>query len=348
MRPPPPGDDYPPRTSTSAADHDETRHAAEAEDLDHQFDAIVAGLRRDVRRLRQQVERFARGYQKRAEALSRRPADQAPRTDEATQLAHRRLRQLELVVTHLESSAAYLLGSGLAPGEADGDERLDVAQRVLESLEAERERLYRDVHDGPAQVLANAIFEVEYLERIVERAPVETRGPLRAELTNLKGQFRSSLEAVRQMIYDLRPPVLSELGLAGALRTYAAEYQERNGLVVSCRLDDGDTGLTAPQELAVYRVMQEALQNTHKHARASAVGIDWVRAEDGGWALRCNDDGVGFDLVRAARRPRSVGLLSMRERAELIGGSLQIRSAPGQGTTVTLQLPATKESGALG
>ena len=96
------------------------------------------------------------------------------------------------------------------------------------------------------------------------------------------------------------------------------------------------------EELAVYRVMQEALQNVHKHAHASAVGMAWSRANDS-WVLHVTDDGMGFDLVKAARHKKSVGLLSMRERAELIGGSLQIQSTPGKGTAVTLLLPIEKK-----
>jgi two-component system sensor histidine kinase DegS len=249
---------------------------------------------------------------------------------------------LQLVVQHIESSAAYLLGSGIDPSSTVEDESVDVAQRVLGSLEAERERLYRDVHDGPAQVLANAIFEVEYLERIAERAPAEVRQTLRTELSNLKGQFRGSLDSVRGMIYDLRPPELTELGLAEAMRNYASEWELRCGIKVASQLDLQDTGLSPMDELAVYRVMQEALQNVHKHAHASAVGIAWSRANDS-WVLHVTDDGMGFDLVKAARHKKSVGLLSMRERAELIGGSLQIQSTPGKGTAVTLLLPVEKK-----
>src|SRR5438045_1623565 len=101
-------------------------------DLDALFDVLVDGLRRDVRRIRQQVERFRRAYQKKSAT-----------DDEATRRAFRRLRQLQLVADHIESSAAYLVGAGVAP-ERKGDERVDLDRRVLESLEAERERLVRD------------------------------------------------------------------------------------------------------------------------------------------------------------------------------------------------------------
>jgi two-component system sensor histidine kinase DegS len=112
-------------------------------------------------------------------------------------------------------------------------------------------------------------------------------------------------------------------------------------------LDAGDTGLEPAQELAIYRVMQEALQNVHKHAQASAVGIVWQKSNDQ-WLMHCTDDGVGFDIVKVARRQRSVGLLAMRERAELIGARLQVQSTPGQGTAVTLLLPTSKEGDTLG
>jgi len=293
-----------------------------------------------VRNLRQQVEKYARTYQKHAEDRGRHTTN--GELDGETQRDYRRLKQLQLVVQHIESSAAYLLGSGIDPSSDAEDESVEAAQRVLGSLEAERERLYRDVHDGPAQVLANAIFEVEYLERIAERAPAEMRQTLKTELANIKGQFRGSLDSVRAMIYDLRPPELTELGLAEAMRNYASEWELRCGIKVTSQLDLKDTGLSPTDELAVYRIMQEALQNVHKHAHASAVGIAWSRANDN-WVLHVTDDGMGFDLVKAARHKKSVGLLSMRERAELIGGTLQIQSTPGKGTAVTLLLPVEKK-----
>ena len=327
------------RSYTSHTSTQPTRLIKDGDDLEAQFDGIVDALRKDLRRTRQQVDKSARAYQRTAEAQSRNSLDGRP--DEATQKAYRRLKQLQLVVQHIESSAAYLLGSGIEPEpKDDGMGTLNVAQRVLESLEAERERLYRDVHDGPAQVLANAIFEVEYLERIAERAPSEVRQTLKAELAGLKTQFRSSLDSVRAMIFDLRPPELRELGLAEAMRNYTTEWESRCGMKVLSTLETTPTELSPAHELAVYRVLQEALQNVHKHAQASTVGVVWQRSS-AAWTLYVTDDGGGFDLVKAARRAKSVGLLSMRERAELIGGSLQIQSTPGKGTAVTLLLPAT-------
>src|SRR5258706_7593 len=251
------------------------RVARPADDLDAQFGDIVDALRLEVRNLRKQVEKYGGTYQKHAEDRRRHTTN--GELDEETQRDYRRLKQLQLVVQHIESSAAYLLGSGIDPSSSAEDESVEVAQRVLGSLEAERERLYRDVHDGPAQVLANAIFEVEYLERIAERAPAEVRQTLRTELSNLKGQFRGSLDSVRAMIYDLRPPELTELGLAEAMRNYASEWELRCGIKVGSQLDLKDTGLRPTDELAVYRIMQEALQNVHKHAHGSRINTMGIR-----------------------------------------------------------------------
>ncbi len=307
------------------------------DDLQAQFDAITEGLRADVRRLRLEVARFGRGYQSQAETSG---VDQAP----GIARAFRRYGQLKMAVDHIASSTAFLTGAGDQPaGDARLDGNMDVAHRVLDSLEAERERLYRDVHDGPAQVLANAMFEVEYLERVADRVPGDLPATLRPELAELKARLRSSLESVRAMIYDLRPPMLAELGLAAAMRDYATEFQGRHGTALECDVDDAATGLAPVQELAVYRVMQEALQNVHKHARAIAVRLGWGRTDDG-WSLSCADDGVGFDPLRAGRRRSSVGLIAMRERAELIGGSLYVLSSPGQGTNIRLELPVPREA----
>src|SRR5947208_12905544 len=266
---------------------DPVRVARTPDDLDEQFDAFVDALRRGVRTVRQQVEKYGRTYQKHAEDRSRETTH--GELDEETQRDYRRLKQLQLVIQHIESSAAYLLGSGIDPSSDSDDVSVEVAQRVLGSLEAERERLYRDVHDGPAQVLANAIFEVEYLERVAERASSEVRQTLRSELSGLKGQFRSSLDSVRAMIYDLRPPELSELPLAEAMRNYGSEWESRCGIKVASTLDTAETGLTPTAELAIYRVMQEALQNVHKHARATSVGVNWSRSNRT-WVLHVTDD----------------------------------------------------------
>lgn len=301
-----------------------------AAELDTRFEAITRGFREHVDDLNRSVEEYRAAVHSLAESLRDDPA-----ATDALHDARTRLSRLELAAAHVASSLAYLTGAGAVP--ADQDETREISARVLDGIEFERQRLYREVHDGPAQVLTNAIFEIEFFERIADRAAADVRAQLLSELANLRSQLRDSLENVRGMIFDLRPPALAQLGLAEAMRAYAAEFQSRFGLTVETDLRSGPTGLTPDQELAIYRILQEALQNVHKHASARSVRVSW-RRESGRWTLGIADDGVGFDVVRASRRSKSYGLVTMRERAEVIGAAFEVRSAPGNGTTITLSV----------
>ena len=309
----------------------EANPIALSHDLDARFNEIADAMRTGLEQLNRRLDAYRGAYQSLA-AVAR--ADDAP----SMQLLHEsraRLQKLELAAAHIASSLAFLTGLGTAPG--DNDETRALAVTMLEGIEHERQRLYREVHDGPAQVLTNAIFEIEFFERIADRASAEIRAQLLTELSTLRSQLRESLEDVRGMIFDLRPPALATLGLAEAMRAYTAEFESRFGLTVETDLRAGPTGLGPDQELAIYRILQEALQNVHKHANARSITVAW-RRELGRWTLSIVDDGQGFDLVRAARRAKSFGLVTMRERAEVIGASFEIRSSPGGGTAVTLSV----------
>lgn len=298
-------------------------------DLDAQFNAIAEDLQAWLGRLSERIDAYRAAYQRRAEAGN---VD-----DAATVEAFHRLHRLELVASHIAASLGYLVGTRGAPGQHD--EVREMAARILESLEADRQRLYREVHDGPAQVLANAMFEIEFFERVADRAPADVRAQLRSELASLRSQLRDSLESVRAMIFELRPPELAQLGLAEAMRAYAAEFQSRFGIAIDLELRPGPTGLSPEQELAIYRVMQEALQNVQRHSRAQRVRVRWQR--DGGrWTLTVSDDGVGFDASIESLRAKNFGLLIMRERADVIGATFDVRSTPGGGTTITLSVAA--------
>ncbi len=300
-------------------------------DLEKRYDDVASALRDHLDEMNGHVDEYRKIFESLAEAT--RVDD--PGGTESLHRARARLGRLELAAGHIASSLAYLAGVGKPPGESD--EMREIAARVLDGVEHERQRLYRDVHDGPAQVLTNAIFEIEFFERIADRAPADVRAQLLSELASLRTQLRDSLEDVRGMIFDLRPPALATLGLAEAMRAYAAEVQSRFNLTVETDLRAGPTGLRPDQELAIYRVLQEALQNVQKHSAARAVQVNW-RRESGRWTLGIVDDGVGFDLVRAARRSKSFGLVTMRERAEVIGASFEVRSSPGSGTSIVLSL----------
>ena len=211
--------------------------------------------------------------------------------------------------------------------------RMDV---VIEAQEAERSRLAREVHDGPAQALSNAIFQVEYLERIVETDPALAR----TELRHLRELLRRELGDVRSFISELRPPLLTELGLNGAILDAVEQMRTLTGLPISTSLDADGDALTAGKQTVVLRVVQEALQNVRKHAAASTASVGThIDGED--WVVEVRDDGRGFDPgTAAAPGRRSYGLQFMRERAELIGARLDVRSQPDGGTVVRLVIPS--------
>ena len=206
---------------------------------------------------------------------------------------------------------------------------------VVEAREAERARLAREIHDGPAQALANAIFQVDYVERVMESDPRLAR----AELRYLRDMLRRQLGEVRAVVSQLRPPLLDELGLNASILDAVEHMRTLTGLPIATALDADADALGAGTATAVLRVVQEALQNVHKHAAASSASVA-TRIEGADWVVEVTDDGRGFDQgAIAAHARRNYGLQFMRERAELIGAKLDVRSRPDGGTVVRLAIP---------
>ena len=205
---------------------------------------------------------------------------------------------------------------------------------LIEAQEEERRRLARDIHDGPAQLLANVVFRIDVAQTLLlgdtERA--------RAELEQLKQLVRHSLQDVRKIIFDLRPLALDDLGLIPALRSYVGGLQEKAGLAVGLRVAGEQRRLPTAHEVALFRLVQEALHNVSKHAGTDTAEVE-VEFAECEVRITVADHGRGFDPRAAAGAPDRLGLRSMRERAELFGGSLSLRSAPGNGTVLTASVP---------
>ncbi len=216
----------------------------------------------------------------------------------------------------------------------------DAQMRVLEAEEAERSRLAREVHDGPAQALSNGIFQVEVVERLLDRDDRLARQELKA----LREMLARELRAVRAYLSQLRPPLLADLGLSGAIREAADQIGSVLGVAVKVELDDRIDSLPEPVEIVVLRIVQEALQNVRKHAAPRTVSVRAARGA-GGWIVEVRDDGKGFDPEHTAaiHGRRSFGLQFMRERAGLIGARFEVRSRPELGTVVRMVVPAGTE-----
>jgi two-component system sensor histidine kinase UhpB len=211
-------------------------------------------------------------------------------------------------------------------------ERATSAGRALTAQEDERRRIAQELHDEVGQSLTAVLLE---LKRVGDHAPEEVR----AELREVQETTRNSLDEIRRIARRLRPGVLHELGLTSALRSLATEYSTR-GVSVRARIEPDLPDLAEDAELVVYRIAQEGLTNTARHARAEQVDLT-LRRTPGGVELLVRDDGRG---LRGA--PEGAGIRGMRERALLAGAELTVGSSPAGGTEVRLRLPArTPEMG---
>ncbi len=204
-----------------------------------------------------------------------------------------------------------------------------------EAVAEERHRIAREIHDGLAQDLAAVRIRARLWHRLVDEAPQQ----MHAELDALRDLLSQHIRDVRRAIFALRPVALEELGFHPALRQFAADFGEQNQIDVVLQLAD-EAPLPTFMEAVLFRVVQEALHNVAKHARATTVWIA-LRVEGGAVHLTVRDDGVGFDpatLEEAARRGH-VGLKQMRERVAGLKGTFTLQSAPGEGTEIRIILP---------
>ena len=201
------------------------------------------------------------------------------------------------------------------------------------SILAERNRLALELHDAVSQKLFSLVLTAEAAGTLLDRdadAPAA-----RAQLAKVQESARSALDELRSLIFELRPPDLARDGLCGALRKHVEVVRPLLPQAIEVDLED-DLEVEPARAREILRIAQEALANALRHAEAEHV---WVRlgAEDGRLVLEVRDDGVGFDPGAAAVRSRRLGLTSMEERAQRLGGQLTLRSEPGAGTTVRLE-----------
>ncbi len=218
-------------------------------------------------------------------------------------------------------------------GAAEGASRFRSASRqVFQIIEEERLRIARDMHDGPAQSMANLVLQAEVLEKLLGKDP---EAVLR-ELNHFKSGVRDALDETRRLIFDLRPMTLDDLGLVPTLRKFIKEQGEKAGITARFHLVGEERRLPGNYEAVLFRIVQEALTNVRKHANARTVEVTLSLQPHRAVAV-VKDDGEGFDVPATEARQgktRNLGLISMRERADLEKGSLEIRSQIGKGTEV--------------
>jgi signal transduction histidine kinase len=207
---------------------------------------------------------------------------------------------------------------------------------VTHSQEEERKRLARDLHDDTVQSLIAIGQRIELCRASLDD-PAEARG----QLTDVRRMVTEAIQSIRHFSYELRPLALEDLGLVPALQLLVNDLARADSLEVDLEIDGQPQGLAPDLEVAIYRIVQEALQNVHKHAHASEVK---VRAEFTSEvvAIAVRDDGVGFIVPPSPTElasQGSFGLMGIEERAQLFGGKLEIHSQPGHGTELKVTLP---------
>jgi signal transduction histidine kinase len=216
-------------------------------------------------------------------------------------------------------------------------ERAHLLERVVRVAEDERTRLSAELHDGPVQRLSAVLVGLDRVRLRLVRGDVQDAIALLAQ-----GQQRVSDEVrdLRQLMAELRPPILDERGLDAALTGYVREFEQQTGITAQAEVHVGRR-LSASHETVLYRVLQEALTNVRKHSRAGEVAVV-LRDVGHVVELAVRDDGVGFDPGASGLRIDSMnhfGLSVMRERLEMAGGRFELHSQPGEGTTIVAAFP---------
>ncbi|OAH54587.1 MULTISPECIES: sensor histidine kinase [Bacillaceae] len=215
--------------------------------------------------------------------------------------------------------------------------------QVMEAQEEERKRLSREIHDGPAQMMANLLVRSDLIEKIYREYGVEEAFK---EIRDLKKMVRSALYEVRRIIYDLRPMALDDLGLIPTLKKYLATVNEYNRSE-SAKPDiqfvnmGMDKRLPTKLEVALFRLIQESVQNALKHADASVIQVKLEINKEHVLAV-VKDNGKGF--VVSEKKSGSFGIMGMKERVELLEGDITFHSKPSEGTAVLISVPVLKQT----
>jgi len=208
---------------------------------------------------------------------------------------------------------------------------------VLQGAEEERQRIARDLHDDTAQALSGLVLRLQMARRLDDGERRE------ALLQDMHREIRRASEGVHRILRGLRPPALTEAGLSAAIRAQAREIFAPTAVSAKVHAEAVDDLLEADGNLALYRIVQEALSNVVRHADASNVVIS-IGVEDGMVRASVEDDGRGFavEAENGASQGRGLGIIGMHERATILGGSVRLESEAGRGTIVTIELPMVK------
>src|SRR5690606_11468296 len=215
----------------------------------------------------------------------------------------------------------------------EAKEKQEFGLKIIEVQEEERKRISREIHDGPAQMLANILLRSELVDRTFREGSPEDA---LAEIKSMRKMVRSSLYEVRRIIYDLRPMALDDLGLIPTIKKYVNTTAEYNNVKIEFTSIGEVKRINQKYEIAFFRLAQEAIQNAVKHAEATLITVK-IEICSRNLNLVITDNGKGFDPT--IKRDKSFGLMGMKERVEMFDGIIDINSTIGLGTKIVIRVP---------
>ncbi len=231
----------------------------------------------------------------------------------------------------VEASSAVSLGRS----ETRETDQSSIIQ-IIQAQELERQHLSRQMHDGPAQSLTNLILQAEIVERLFDADPARAR----AELANLKSAANATFQRIRDFIFDLRPMMLDDLGLLPTLKRYVQTFETKHRIATHLTTQ-GETALPSHLEVAIFRTVQELLNNVARHAHAARVQVT-LDLQNDPVVVVVEDDGSGFDVeavLTTMRQRGSSGLVNLEKRLQMLRGKIRFQSSTGRGTKVWVELP---------
>jgi two-component system sensor histidine kinase DegS len=249
------------------------------------------------------------------------------------------LEKLQSDKVHLERQKTVLErvqnnSNGGGASAAGGKSQMASVEMLVNAQESERQRLSRQMHDGPAQALSNFILQTEIAMRLLDVDPAQAK----EELSNLKVSAMGTFQKVRNFIFELRPMMLDDLGLVPTVRRYADAFKEQTGLDASVTVTGNERRLEPYIEVMIFRAIQELIGNASRHSQATMVKVHLDIADEV-VRVSVDDNGKGFD-PEIVGHGSSLGLRLIRERAEMLGGTFEIDSAAGKGARISFSVPA--------
>ncbi|MBU3109561.1 sensor histidine kinase [Clostridium gasigenes] len=249
------------------------------------------------------------------------------------------IEEADNTVNQINIALGYLEGD---MANVEEDSQMLIGIKILESQERERKRIAREIHDGPAQYIANTMMRIDFCKMVVQK---DLNKGLK-ELDDLKNNVRKALKEVRGILFDLRPLSLEERGLNEAIKDMVNEISIESNICVNVTLNTMNYEIEHIIEIAVYRIIQEILNNIKKHSNAKEVS---VRIECGKEyiSFMVKDDGIGFDLKETMAKNKekgtSYGLIGIFDRVTQLQGNIDIKSEHNRGTIYKIKLPINRE-----